>query len=905
MAKRITIKDIVKEEKNKMRGSTPLMRQYWSVKDRHPDTVLLFRMGDFYETFDEDARLVHEVLGIALTKRSNGQAADVALAGFPHHAIDTYLPKLVKAGFRVAICEQLEDPKQTKKIVKRDVVEIVTPGVSLRTQLLDPKKSQYLAAVHYARGRNAGETVGIAYADISTGEFVAGEIDARQVQDFLSSLSPSELLIEKGRESDTGISSQRFMTTKQEDWVFAEDFARNLLTSQFETHSLKGFGIDDLTLGIVAAGAVLHYLSETQKASLSHIRKISRFDSSESMLLDAQTCRNLELVGTIQAGSKDGSLIQLMDETISPMGARLLRAWLLRPLKNVSKIDNRLCAVSELFSSDDLREEIRQELKPVGDLERIAARAAVGRINPRDILYLRDTLRQIPVIKTVLSATESERLKFIGTALDSLENMETRISDAITDTPPLSLKDGGVIRDGFNKELDDLRRLARSGKQYLADLQKREAEKTGISSLKVAYNRVFGYYLEVTHRHRDRVPAEWIRKQTLVNAERYITAELKEYEDKILNAEDKMVELEGRLFRELREDIARETGILQINAELLATLDVLASFAHTATRRKYVRPIVDDGMTIDVKGGRHAVVEAMLPDGEPFIPNDTFLDPESHQILIITGPNMAGKSVILRQVGLIVLLAQVGSFVPADSAHIGVVDRIFTRVGASDNLAAGESTFLVEMNETANILHSATPRSLILLDEVGRGTSTFDGLSIAWALVEYLHDEPAVRARTLFATHYHELNECATRLGRVCNFRIQVHEHEGRLIFLRRLVAGAADHSYGIEVARMAGVPGSVLERAHNILVHLESQQLRVEETLEQAGVRADSRTVPGRHMSQMSLFDQTKDAVASELRNRIEAIEPERLTPIDALITLSELKKLTRDSPGGSSGNS
>jgi len=693
MAKRV-VKDQTEQDNNAVRGNTPLMRQYWSVKDRHPDTILLFRMGDFYETFDEDARLVHGVLGIALTKRSNGQAADVALAGFPYHAIDTYLPKLVEAGFRVAICEQLEDPKQTKKIVKRDVVEIVTPGVSLRAQLLDPKKSHYLAAVHFARSKKAAGVAGVAYADISTGEFVTGEIRLDQLQDFLSALSPAELLIEKGRESLISFSTESWLTTKQEDWVFAEDFARNILTSQFNTHSLKGFGVDDLALGIVAAGAVLQYLSETQKTALSHIRKISRFDSDESMLLDVQTCRNLELVGTIQGGGKDGSLIQLIDETVSPMGARRLRSWLLRPLKNVSTINSRLGAVSEIYSSGDFCEQIRTELKPVGDLERITARAAVGRISPRDILYLRDTLRQIPVIKEALSGAVSAQLKSISTNLDSLSTLEKRISSAMTDTPPVSLKDGGVIRDGFNKDLDELRVLARSGKQYLAELQEREAEKTGITSLKVAYNRVFGYYLEVTHRHRDRVPPEWIRKQTLVNAERYITAELKEYEDKILNAEEKMVELEARLFRELRDDVSLETETLQVNAELLATLDVLASFAYTATHRKYVRPVVDDGQTIDVKGGRHAVVEAMLPDGEPFIPNDTFLDPESHQLLIITGPNMAGKSVILRQVGLIVLLAQVGSFVPADSARIGVVDRIFTRVGASDNLAAGESTFL-------------------------------------------------------------------------------------------------------------------------------------------------------------------------------------------------------------------
>lgn len=889
------------EKAKTLRGNTPLMRQYWSVKDRNPDTILLFRMGDFYETFDDDARLVHSVLGIALTKRSNGQAAAVALAGFPYHAIDNYLPKLVQAGYRVAICEQLEDPKKTKEIVKRDVVEIVTPGVSLRTQLLDPKRPQYVASVYTLpqshRSPKPDDLAGIAYADISTGEFVVGEISTGQLNDFLGTLSPAELLVEKGREPISLGSKGRMMTTKRDDWIFTEDFARGVLTSHFETHSLKGFGVDELSVGIVAAGAVLHYLSETQKAALDHIRKISRFDATNTMLLDAQTCRNLELVQSIQVGGRDGSLIRLIDETTTPMGARLIRSWLLRPLTSESAIGSRLDAVSELTTSSALFTSVREELKPVGDLERIAARAAVGRILPRDIIYLRDTLRQIPVLKNVLSEATSELLCTIGESLNALTSVEERISAAMVDSPPALLKDGGVIRDGFNAELDELRFLAKSGKEYLAELQKRESEKTGITSLKVAYNRVFGYYLEVTHKHRDRVPADWIRKQTLVNAERYITAELKEYEDKILNAEDKMVELESTLFQELRAEVALETESLQRNAGLLASLDVLASFAETAFKRNYVRPVVDDGQIIDIRAGRHPVVEALLPDGEPFIPNDTVLDAESHQILIVTGPNMAGKSVILRQVGLIVLLAQVGSFVPADSARIGIVDRIYTRVGASDNLAAGESTFLVEMNETANILHTATPRSLILLDEVGRGTSTFDGLSIAWALVEYLHDEPTLRARTLFATHYHELNECADRLERVSNFRIQVQEHDGRLVFLRRLIAGAADHSYGIEVARMAGIPGTVLDRARSILIHLESQRLRLEESLEEAGINRGIPGVPERYSSQMSLFDQAGDQIARELLDRVESLDPEQLTPIDALIALSELKKLTKDS--------
>ncbi|TDI73717.1 MAG: DNA mismatch repair protein MutS [Bacteroidetes bacterium] len=914
------------------RGNTPLMRQYWSVKDRYPGTILLFRMGDFYETFAGDAELVHEVLGIALTKRSNGKASDVALAGFPHHAIDTYLPKLVSAGYRVAICEQLEDPKTTKNIVKRDVVEVVTPGVSLRDQLLDPRKSQYLAAVHFqntSRSRSkraesgttpaapkksrtgktqaAEDRVGIAYSDASTGEFVCGDVSMSQLPDFLNAIAPAELLCSNdlhpdspGRQALKKWSSRRATTTvvtRLEDWAFGKDFANTILTNHFDVHSLKGFGVNTESLGIVAAGALLHYVSENQKTALSHIMKISRLNTDDNMILDLQTCRNLELAGSIQSGQREGSLIQLLDETVTPMGARKLRSWLLRPLNNLAQIEDRHDAVAELFESDSLRQEVRERLKSVGDLERIAGRAVVNRVSPRDLTYLKNTLQQIPDLKRVLGAAKSAILARVATSLDAIPVLEDLISRGLVDNPPAQLKDGGVIRDGFNADLDELRLMSRSGKEYLADLQSREAELTGISSLKVGYNRVFGYYLEVTHRHRDRVPSEWIRKQTLVNAERYITEELKEYEEKILSAEGKLSELEARLFHEFREAVTEQVPALQLNAELIANLDVLTSFSETAHVRKYVRPVMDDSFVLEIKNGRHPVVEAFLPDGEPFIPNDTSLDPDISQIMVITGPNMAGKSVILRQVGLIVLLAQVGAFVPADSACIGVVDRIFTRVGASDNLAAGESTFLVEMNETANILNNATPSSLILLDEVGRGTSTFDGLSIAWALVEYLHDEESVRAKTLFATHYHELNECSNRLSRVKNFRIQVHEHDGRLIFLRRLVAGAADHSYGIEVARMAGIPEPVLVRANEVLKHLESQKLKVEETMEDAGVKAGASSVPDRNTIQMSLFDGPSDPVAAEIRDRIESMNPERLTPLDALVTLSELKKLTVDS--------
>lgn len=886
-----------KSATGKEEGQTPLMRQYWAIKERHPDTVLLFRMGDFYETFADDARLVHKILGITLTKRANGQASEIALAGFPHHAIDTYLPKMVRAGLRVAICEQLEDPKQTKTIVKRDVVEIVTPGVSLRDQLLDPRRSQYVAAVHWGTGKKDLNRVGVAFADISTGEFSVTEVAAGDLVATLQTIAPAELLIEKAERSRMdNFRDPSFVITKMEDWVFKYNFAYDCLTEHFETHSLKGFGVDTLDLGIVAAGAILHYLGETQKGRVSHIRRISLFAPSDYMLLDLQTRRNLEVVTSLQSGRSDGTLVDILDSTRTPMGARRIRSWLLRPLRDVSSINERLDAVEELYSSRKLREGLREDLEPVGDLERISARVSIGRVSPRDLVYLSTSLRQIPMIRKRLGMENAGVLRTLVEQLDPCQSIVESITDAITEDPPPSLKDGGVIKDGFNPELDELRSLSRSGKDWLANLQVSEAERTGISSLKIGYNRVFGYYLEVTNTHKERVPPEYIRKQTLVNAERYITPELKEYEEKILGAEEQIIRLESELFDRLREDIAAETAVLQSNAGLLGTLDTFASFADTAVRNRYVRPVVHDGTDLVIEAGRHPVVEDVLPPGDPFIPNDIRLDPDEEQILIITGPNMAGKSVVLRQVGLTVLLAQVGSYVPADKARIGVVDRIFTRVGASDNLAAGESTFLVEMNETANILNSASPRSLILLDEVGRGTSTFDGLSIAWALVEFLHDHAPVAARTLFATHYHELNELESRLSRVRNYRVQVQEHAGRIIFLRKLVKGGADHSYGIEVARMAGLPELVLKRAREILTHLESQRLEVEEALEGAGLSGSSLAIPDASPIQMSLFAEVSDPVASEIRERIEAIDTDRLTPIDALIALAELKRLTKE---------
>ena len=888
-------------EAEKQVGQTPLMRQYYKIKSRYPNAILLFRMGDFYETFDEDAHIVSRVLGITLTKRSNGQAADVPLAGFPHHALDNYLPKLVRAGYRVAICEQLEDPKFARKVVKRDVVEVVTPGVSFHEHLLDPKRANYLAAVVWGTERGERDRIGFAFLDASTGEFSVTEAPAHRLEDLLQTIQPAEVLVDKRqRDRLQSVRGLSFVVTPQEDWVFSFDYAYEVLLRHFKTHSLKGFGVDDLRLGLRAAGAALHYLGETQKGRLPHVRRLTRYVTDEYMVLDPQTKRNLELVASLQDGTQEGSLVQILDETLTPMGGRLLRRWLLRPLKNVRQIEKRLEAVEALVRDRRLRERLREELRQVGDLERLAARVCTGRATPRDLMHLRLTLEQIPPIKQALADVSCDTLHRLADQLTLCTQVVERIRQALVDDPPASLSDGGVIRDGFNAELDELREIARSGKDFIARLQQKEIERTGIPSLKVGFNKVFGYYIEVTNAHRNKIPPHYIRKQTLVNAERYITPELKEYEEKILSAEEKIASLEAELFNRLRLEVAEATAELQLNASLLAMLDVFCSLAEVADRYGYTRPELHEGTELLIEEGRHPVVERTLPPGEPFIPNDIYLDTHAQQILIITGPNMAGKSVVLRQTGLIVLLAQIGSFVPARRARIGIVDRIFTRVGASDNLAAGESTFLVEMNETANILNNATPRSLILLDEVGRGTSTFDGLSIAWALVEYLHETPSVAARTLFATHYHELNELAERFPRVKNFRVQVEEHDGRVIFLHKLVPGGADHSYGIEVARMAGLPEPVIARAREILRHLEAQHLVVEapagdgEPVRPVRARRAERIPADTSAFQLSLFAQPEpDPVAEELKERLRRIDPNRMTPIEALLLLDELKRL------------
>ncbi len=896
------------------RGRTPLMRQYYKIKDRHPKAILLFRMGDFYESFDDDAKTVSRLLGITLTERNNGDADDVPMAGFPHHALDSHLPKLIRSGLRVAICEQTEDADNSSgKVVDRDVVEVVTPGVSFHDQLLNPKQSNFLAAIHFGTGRDK-DRVGFSFIDATTGEFSVTEAGIGQVQDLIQTVAPSEVILDKRRTDrlQKHLREIPFTVTEQEDWVFKYDFAYQTLLEHFETHSLKGFGVDDMDLGVVAAGAALYYLGETQKGTVPHVRKIKRYSKDEHIALDPETKRNLELVQSIQDDGHDGTLVNILDDTETPMGGRRLRAWLVRPLREVDRIQHRLDSVEAFVDDRDLRADVREELGQMGDLERLAGKVATGRAAPGDLIDIKHTLNRLPAVLELLRDADSGALDRIEDRLNPCPDIVDQIRSALVDDPPAKISEGGLIRDGYSEELDELRTIAQEGKDWVANLEKEESDRTDIPSLKVGFNKVFGYYIEITDTHADKVPDDYIRKQTLVDSERYVTPELKEKEEKILTAEEKIETLEQELFNELRDAIAQQTGVLQENAELLAYLDCFAGLAEVAERHDYVRPSVDDSLEIDIEEGRHPVVEQTLEPGDPFIPNDMHLDPDDEQVLIITGPNMAGKSVALRQVGLIVLLAQVGSFVPADAAQIGVVDRIFTRVGASDNLAAGESTFLVEMNEAANILNNATARSLILLDEVGRGTSTFDGLSIAWAIVEYLHERPEVAARTLFATHYHELNAMADRLERVHNYRIQVSEHEGEIVFLRKLIPGGADHSYGIEVARMAGLPDAVIARAREVLHNLESQHLEVGGDGEMGdgeraddpsgdGVRAktgDADAVPDLEDSQanqMHLFAQP-DPAAEEIKEMLNEIDPNRITPVEALMKLSEMKEKLAD---------
>ncbi|MCR4418250.1 MAG: DNA mismatch repair protein MutS [Ignavibacteria bacterium] len=864
--------------------STPLMKQYYKIKQKYPDTILLFRMGDFYETFEDDAVITSKVLGITLTKRAHGASGDVPLAGFPHHALDSYLPKLIRAGYRVAICEQLEDPKFAKGIVKRDVIEVVTPGVAFSEKLLDHKSNNYLCGIYIK-----DDKAGIAFADVSTGEFYTTEIPFKKIKETLESITPAEVLISKRELSKLqSIFDQipfKFTITKVDDWIFSYEYCFEILTMNFKTTSLKGFGIDNnQTEAIIAAGVVLHYLQETQKANLSHIKKLSLYNPTDFMILDPATKRNLEILASMSDGSRAGSLISILDKTKTSMGGRLLKKWVSLPLLKLEQIQNRLEAVDELFQNENLRNQLAEELKQIGDLERIISKICTGRANPRDVINLKLSLKRIPVIKDILRNVKSLALQKIRDNLIGLTYIVDKIETMLVDDPPLNIADGGVIKAGFNAELDELRNLSTSGKDYLAQLQARERERTQIPSLKVAYNKVFGYYIEVSNAHKNKVPQDYIRKQTLVNAERYITPELKQYEEKILNAEERIYQLETEFFNELRITISDEAEKVQKNAQLIAALDCFLSFAEVAIENNYVKPEVNDDDAIIIKNGRHPVVEKILPYGEKFTPNDTYLDNSTNQIMIITGPNMSGKSVYLRQVGLIVLLAQIGSFVPAESARIGIVDKIFARVGASDNLAAGESTFLVEMHETANIVNNATPKSLILLDEVGRGTSTFDGLSIAWALTEYLHENINVAAKTLFATHYHELNELANIYPRIVNYKVDVKEVGDKVIFLHKVVPGYADHSYGIQVAEMAGLPFSITKRAKQILKNLESKELSPLDHRKKKPKEEEEEI-------QLSLFEIRDDP----LRKELEELEIEKLTPIEALIKLNELKNKTK----------
>jgi DNA mismatch repair protein MutS len=863
---------------------TPLMNQYRKIKEANPDTILLFRVGDFFETFDEDAKTTSKVLGITLTKRSNGAAGDVPLAGFPHHAIDSYLPKLVRAGYRVAVCEQMENPKFAKGIVKREVVEVVTPGVTLSDKLLDHKKNNYLMAIFIN-----DEVAGISFCDISTAEFYCYQVSPDKIIQQIESISPSEILAQK---KDKDLISNyvnkvnpSIRISKLDDWIFNLDYANELLRIQFKTATLKGFGIENLYAGIIASGAILNYLQETQKANLSHLSKIVLYNPSEYMTLDHSTKRNLEITYSMQDGGREGSLISILDKTQTAMGARLLKKWISAPLRKLEPIQARLDSVEELFQNKSIRKNLITHLKEIGDLERLISRICTARANPREIVALKSSLKKIPFLKEEMNSLKVKTIRQIADTLSPMEKLVEVIENAVVDFPPLSLIDGGVIKYGFSPELDELRDISIHGKDWIATLQKQERERTGITSLKVNFNKVFGYYIEISNANKDKIPTDYMRKQTLVNSERYITPELKEYEDKILNAEERIYELESQLFNHLRISVAERAEVIQQNAKLIAMLDCFISFAECSTDYNYVKPEVNESDSIEIIDGRHPVVERILQPGEKFTSNNCKIDNEENQIILLTGPNMAGKSVYLRQAGLIVLLAQIGCFVPAKSAKIGLVDRIFTRVGASDNITAGESTFLVEMQEAANILNNATSKSLILLDEIGRGTSTFDGISIAWAITEYLHENPAINAKTLFATHYHELNEMAEIFPKIKNYKVEVREYDDKVIFLHKVNPGRADHSYGIQVAQMAGLPLFVTNRAKEVLENLESKELTPYEIKKEKLKKLKSDD------NQISLFEFKDDELRGELKN----IELENLTPIDALNKLNELQKKVR----------
>ena len=877
---------------------TPLMKQYYSIKAVHPDAILLFRVGDFYETFGDDAIKASGILGITLTRRANGAATYVELAGFPYHAIDTYLPKLVRAGERVAICEQLEDPKLVKGLVKRGVIELVTPGIVLGDNILANKENNYIASVYFGR-----RTTGVAFLDISTGEFYVAEGDDAYVDKLISNLAPKEVIYQRGYEDRFSAAfGSRLYTYRLDEWVFSEEVNREKLCRQFGTPSLKGFGVDHLTSGISAAGAILYYLEFTEHRETGHITSIARIDQDDYVWIDKFTIRNLELFSSNGAREKC-SFADVIDRTLTPMGGRLLKRWIALPIKEIDRINERLDVVQRFYDEPDLAESVAEQISQVGDLERIASRIAAQRVTPRELVQLKNSLSAIETLKAAIESTDCRQLHTLAEGIDPMTEVRDRIAREIYPDPQNNqIQKGGVIADGVNPELDDLRRIALHGKDYLARIQQRESEATGIPSLKISYNNVFGYYIEVRNAHKEKVPASWIRKQTLANVERYITEELKEYEEKILGAEEKMLQLEQRIYAELLASICGSLQPLLHDAAIVARIDCLQSFARLAVERRYVRPTLDDGKVIDIRQGRHPVIETLMPVGEEYIPNDVRLDDKQQQIMMITGPNMSGKSALLRQTALIILMAQMGSFVPADSAHIGVVDKIFTRVGASDNISQGESTFMVEMLESASILNNISDRSIVLLDEIGRGTSTYDGISIAWAMVEYLHNHPTAHAKTLFATHYHELNEMEQMCPRVKNYHVSVKEMGNQIVFLRKLERGGTEHSFGIHVARMAGMPMSVVSRADEILRNLEqvygNNEIVPSRSLKERGRKHPAQAVKEAAESaapqnmQLSMF-QLDDPVLIQIRDQIKGLDINSLTPIEALNKLNEIKKI------------
>ena len=875
---------MAKEKEVKSVAETPLMKQYNQIKAKHPQAMLLFRVGDFYETFGEDAIKASKILGITLTKRKNGVDAYIELAGFPHHSVDNYLPKLVRAGQRVAICDQLEDPKMTKTIVKRGVTELVTPGVSYNDQVLDQKKNNFLCAIHFDKKEH-----GISFLDVSTGEFLVSQGSNEYIEKLIQGFEPTEILFQKNRSKEYSEQfGEKYYTYRLEDWIFTKDFANESLNKHFETNSLKGFGVENINLGIIAAGAILHYLSETEHNQLGHITTISRIEEERYVWLDRFTIRNLELISSAHENAT--TLIDVLDKTLTPMGGRMMKRWMVLPLKDAQPINERLEAVSFLKEQEEKTEVISEHLSEIGDLERLISKVAVGRVNPREVMHLNRTLKQMLPIREQLTNASSTLLKRISSQLNPCKEILEAISTTLVEEPAVQVGKGMVIAPGFHKELDELRTIAFNGKEYLEALQERESERTGIPSLKVSFNNVFGYYLEVRNTHKDKVPEEWIRKQTLVSAERYITPELKEYETKILGAEDKMYQIEIKLFQELVQAMTKHIQSIQLNALLVAQLDCLVSFARTAKENNYALPKVNDSLIIDIKEGRHPVIEKQLKVGEQYISNDVLLDSDYQQIIMITGPNMSGKSAILRQTALICLMAQMGSFVPASEANIGLVDKVFTRVGASDNISSGESTFMVEMNETSSILNNLCPRSLVLLDEIGRGTSTYDGISIAWAIAEYIHQHPKSKAKTLFATHYHELNEMTKQFERIKNFNVQVKEIGHKILFLRKLVEGGSEHSFGIHVAKLAGMPSQVVLRASKMLEQLEaSHDMGNGKEAGKAKVKA---AVESSNM-QLSFF-QLNDPVLEQIHEQLVSIDINTLTPVEALMKLNEIKKLT-----------